>query len=59
MKVSYKEIYDAYKKTGLHNRLLEGLGSNLSAEREYAMKHVDACAFQSADDVKLYVALNV
>ena len=57
--MNFYEIYKAYKETGLYNFMLECLASEDKRIVELAKKEIAKKNFQNADDVKMFVALNI
>ena len=57
--LNFYEIHNAYKETKLYNFLLECLASEDKRIVELAKKEIEKKNFQTADDVKMFVALNI
>lgn len=57
--MTFKEIYEIAKETKLNNYLINSLASENKGIQELAMAKVKALNFKTADDVKLYVAMNI
>ena len=57
--MNFYEIHKAYKETKLYNFLLECLASENKKVVELAKKEIEKKNFQNADDVKMFVALNI
>ena len=57
--LTFKEIYEAYKETGIMHCLFEQLVSENKVTRETGMALIRGYNFQTKDDVKLFVALEV
>ena len=56
--MTFEEIYNIKKETGLNNALIEMLASENEGVRKLAMDKIKALNFKNADDVKNYIALN-
>ena len=57
--LNFHEIYKAYKETGLYNYIIECLNSNNPYEQKMAMDTLARQNFNNADEVKMFVALNI
>lgn len=57
--LNYFEIFKAYKETKLHNYIIECLNSSNEFEKSFAMETLAKQNFKTANDVKIYVAMNI
>lgn len=57
--LNYFEIYKAYKETGLYNYTIECLNSENPYEQKMAMDTLAKHNFNNADEVKVFVAMNI
>lgn len=57
--LNFHEIYKIYKETGLYNFTIECLNSDNPYEQKMAMEILAKQKFDNADDVKMFVAMNI
>ena len=57
--LNFHEIYKIYKKIGLYNFTIECLNSDNPYEQKMAMDIIAKQNFNNADDVKMFVAMNI
>jgi hypothetical protein len=57
--MTFKDIYEIKQNSGLHNALIEQLASNNKALQQMAMDKINQLNFQTADEVLLFIAMNI
>lgn len=57
--MSYKEMYQIYKSTGLNNYIFNCLGSTNKDMQQYAINTLNNAHLKNKDDVLLYIAMNI
>lgn len=57
--MTYNEIYNIKKESGLNNALIENLANENKGIKELAMKTISKLNLQTKDDVLMFIAMNI